>query len=196
MSTADDSGDWVGSTRRSAARDRILATAGEVFASRGADASMSDIAEAVGCSRATLYRYFDSRTRLQLAYIAAVTRSVSATVRERTDHLTDPAVRLTESVVLALAAVREDPALSAWFAPRGAGLTSELALSSDTIETVARRFLSADSESAAVGARWLIRMIVSFLVVPAGPDSEREMIRLFVTPPLLASVGMDDRTTG
>ncbi|HPY25671.1 MAG TPA: helix-turn-helix domain-containing protein, partial [Mycobacterium sp.] len=41
---------------------RILHAAGELFAERGVDAvEMQDIARAAGCSRATLYRYFENR---------------------------------------------------------------------------------------------------------------------------------------
>jgi len=40
--------------------DRILDAAGELFAARGVSAvEMTDIARAAGCSRATLYRYFE-----------------------------------------------------------------------------------------------------------------------------------------
>ena len=54
--------------RRANLRDRItigiLDTAATVLAERGDSASMADIAEAAGVSRATLYRYFPSRDAL------------------------------------------------------------------------------------------------------------------------------------
>ncbi|PRX99024.1 TetR/AcrR family transcriptional regulator [Allonocardiopsis opalescens] len=54
--------------RRPALRDRISAgildTAASVLAERGDSASMADIAETAGVSRATLYRYFPSRDAL------------------------------------------------------------------------------------------------------------------------------------
>lgn len=187
MSEHRDRDGWIHGARRSAARDRILAIAGELFAQNGADASMSDIAAAVGCSRATLYRYFDGRTALQLAYVEQVALTIGAAVTNRTAHLSDPADRLTEAVVFALAAVRDDPALSAWFSPEGAGLTSELALSSSAVESLAHTFVGDHADAGVAAARWIVRVIVSLLVVPGGPD-ERATIERFVTPAVLASL--------
>ena len=50
----------------------ILDAAALVFATRGEDASMNDVAEAAGIARATLYRYFPNRAALveQLAQLA------------------------------------------------------------------------------------------------------------------------------
>lgn len=186
MSERRDRG-WTQEVRRSAAKDRILAIAGELFARQGADASMSDIAAAVGCSRATLYRHFDGRTALQLAYVEQIALTIGAAIANRTAHLSDPADRLTEAIVFALTAVRDDPALSAWFSPEGAGLASELALSSSVIERLAHTFVGDDSSSGVAAARWIVRVIVSLLVVPGGPD-ERTTIERFVTPAVLASL--------
>lgn len=164
---------------RSGVRDRILEVAGEVFAVQGADAAMSDIAAAAGCSRATLYRYFDSRRSLQLAYIAIVAKRISVDVRAALRTVEGREARLTESIVLALREVRADPALRAWFAPSGAGATSELALSSEAIAAIAPGDAMA----------WVVRVIVSLLVVPGGSeDSERALIARFVTPSVLRDV--------
>ncbi|MCF8609448.1 TetR/AcrR family transcriptional regulator [Gordonia sp. HY285] len=186
MTSHPDRSSWAQGARRSAARDRILAIAGDVFAQHGADASMSEIAAAVGCSRATLYRHFDSRTALQLAYVEQIAFTIGAAVTNRTAHLTAPDDRLTEAILFALTEVRADPALSAWFSPAGAGLASELALSSSAIETLANRFVGDHGAAGVAAARWIVRVIVSLLVVPAGPD-ERETIERFVTPAVLAS---------
>ena len=55
-------------TRSPALRDHVatglLDTAAGVLAERGTETSMSDIAEAAGVSRATLYRYFPNREAL------------------------------------------------------------------------------------------------------------------------------------
>ncbi len=166
---------WTGA-RRSAARDRILQVAAEQFAEHGGDVSMSDIAAAAGCSRATLYRHFDSRTALQLAYIDQVTQTIAASIADQTSTLHDPMTKTTESILIALAEVRADPALSAWFGPAGAGLTSELALSSHAVQSIA-----GDDP---VAARWLIRVIVSMLIVPSTEAEERAVIERFVAPAL------------
>ncbi|MGK8524316.1 TetR/AcrR family transcriptional regulator [Nocardia asteroides] len=56
-------------TKRPALRDHIeaaiLTAAADVLATRGATASMAEIAEAAGVGRATLYRYFPNREALR-----------------------------------------------------------------------------------------------------------------------------------
>ena len=172
------SADWV-DARRSAARDRIVDVAGTVFAEHGPDVSMADIAAAAGCSRATLYRHFDSRTALQLGYIEKTAHTIAATIGDRTAHLRDGPDKVTESVLVALAEVRADPALASWFAPDNAGTTSGLALASAAVDAVTRAFVG-DRPDAAAAAQWLTRVIVSLLVVP--DDDERATVERFVTP--------------
>ena len=64
-------------------RDRIAAgildTAAAVLAGRGESASMAEIADAAGVSRATLYRYFPSRDAL----LSGLAEAASAELRER-----------------------------------------------------------------------------------------------------------------
>ena len=50
--------DWLADDRAQIAATRILDTAAELFAARGVgEVTMRDIADAAGCSRATLYRH-------------------------------------------------------------------------------------------------------------------------------------------
>ncbi|QRY62687.1 TetR/AcrR family transcriptional regulator [Gordonia sp. PDNC005] len=178
--------EWTGA-RRSAARDRILQVAAEQFAEHGGDVSMSDLAAAAGCSRATLYRHFDSRTALQLAYIAQVAGEISSTIEARLAGIDDGPERVTEGVLIALAEVRADPALTAWFTSAGAGLTSELALSSDSVGAITTAFTRD-----ATAAGWIVRVIVSLLIVPSSADDERTMIERFVTPALRSPTPLND----
>ncbi|MGB3699437.1 MAG: TetR/AcrR family transcriptional regulator [Gordonia sp. (in: high G+C Gram-positive bacteria)] len=186
--------DWMRGTRREAVQERILQIAGEVFAAEGPDASMAELAAAVGCSRATLYRYFDGRRQLQLAYVERVARRIGRTVDAAVAGIVDPQERLTEAVLGALALVRDDPALAVWFVPRGAGVAGELALSSEVIGAAAAAFLRPDSdgeggaEDTGAAARWLVRVIVSLLAVPGETTrDERDMIARFVAPGVVAA---------
>jgi AcrR family transcriptional regulator len=57
--------DWLAARRTEVAADRILDAAGELFTEKEAAAvGMHEIASAAGCSRATLYRYFENRDAL------------------------------------------------------------------------------------------------------------------------------------
>ena len=69
MTGAARRGDWLSGSRGELGAERILAAAGELFARQGpATVGMNDIARAAGCSRATLYRYFENREALHAAY--------------------------------------------------------------------------------------------------------------------------------
>ncbi len=53
--------DWLAERRTAVAADRILDAAEELFTRHDpSSVGMNEIAKAAGCSRATLYRYFDN----------------------------------------------------------------------------------------------------------------------------------------
>jgi AcrR family transcriptional regulator len=70
--------------RRDAARnrDRLLAAASEVFADRGLDASVSEIAHTAGVGMGTLYRRFPTKEALIDALVADVLQSIVALATE------------------------------------------------------------------------------------------------------------------
>ncbi|WP_036568374.1 TetR/AcrR family transcriptional regulator [Nocardia sp. BMG51109] len=171
------------------AAERILDAAAELFAERGVAATgMADIAKAAGCSRATLYRYFDSRQAVRLAFVHREARRIGAAVARRIRDIADPGEQLVEGVRAALREVRSDPLLIAWFRPGDAGLTSEIAETSQVIEAIGGSLFTGDSgqrADSALSARWLTRIIVSLLTVPGrDEDEERQMLERFVAPPM------------
>jgi AcrR family transcriptional regulator len=63
-------GDWLATSRSEVAADRILDGAAALFTGRdAATVGMHEIARAAGCSRATLYRYFENREALHTAFV-------------------------------------------------------------------------------------------------------------------------------
>ncbi|MFF0531855.1 TetR/AcrR family transcriptional regulator [Nocardia amikacinitolerans] len=177
--------DWLAEQRTELAAQRILDAAARLFAERGvADTQMADIAKAAGCSRATVYRYFENRHAVRLAFVHREARRVGAAVVAEVDGIADPGERIVTAMLTAVRAVRAEPLLIAWFRPADAGLAVEIGQSSRVIEALAAAFLpdSIHGDRARL-ARWLTRLIVSLLTVPGVDDSdERAMLEHFVAP--------------
>lgn len=182
---------WLDDDRRALAADRILDAAAALFAERGVvHTDMADIAAAAGCSRATLYRYFENRRVLQIAFVHRETIRIAGHAAEQAAGIGDPVQRLVRTVTSCVRAVRADPTLAAWFRPEDMGLATELATSSELIEAVASTFFgSAADDDARERARWLVRTILSLLTVPGADEAdESRMVERFVAPVLVAPV--------
>ncbi len=180
--------DWLGSRRAEVAADRILDAAGELFA--GADVSsvgMNEIARAAGCSRATLYRYFENREALHTAYVHRESYRLYQQVSELIDGIEDPRERLVSGLTAALRLVRESPALSSWFATNDSPIGAEMAEQSEVIQALSSAFLLSlrpdEPDVVHRRARWLVRVLTSLLIFPGhDPDDEQAMLEEFVVP--------------
>lgn len=176
---------WLEEERGVLAAERLLDAAAECFAREGvASTQMSDVARAAGCSRATLYRYFESRRALQSAFVDREARRIAAAVGRDVAGIDDPAARVVEAVLAAVSAVRDDATLHSWFTEGGVGIATAAARASEVIEAIGADFLG-DATDAGARARsaWLVRVIVSLLAMP-GQDAaaERELVERFVAP--------------
>jgi AcrR family transcriptional regulator len=178
--------DWLGEKRTEAACDRILEAAAELFAHNGVEAvGMNDIARAAGCSRATLYRYYPSRDALHTAYVHRHARVVNRQLADLVAPIADPRDKLLAALTHALRLVRENPALAAWFTRTAIG--AEAAAGSEVVQAMTAGFLLSvdptDVDAAGRQARWLVRVLTSFLTVPGrDADDERAMLAEFVIP--------------
>ena len=110
-------GDWLAERRTEVAADRILDAAEQLYTQRDpASIGMNEIARAAGCSRATLYRYFENREALRTAYVHREAYRLSREIKRRIDGVDEPRERLIASIAVTLRMVRESPALASWFA--------------------------------------------------------------------------------
>jgi AcrR family transcriptional regulator len=180
--------DWLASRRGEVAVDRILDAAEELYTERDqASIGMNEIARAAGCSRATLYRYFDNREALRTAYVHREARRLGRAIKERIDGIGDPHERLIASLIATLRMVRDSTALSSWFALSRPPIGGELAGRSEVITALAAAFVnSLGPEDPAVverRARWVVRVLTSLLMYPGRDEAdERAMIEEFVVP--------------
>ena len=180
--------DWV-ARRSEAAVDRILDAAGELFAQQSAaSVGMHEIARAAGCSRATLYRYFENRDALRTAYVHREAHAVHRRMVERLRGIDDPREKLLTGFQCALDLVRGSPALRSWFAAGEAPVGAAIAERSDVITAMCVAFvvsLEAGDDAATVDrkARWLVRVLTSLLIFPGrDADDERAMVEEFLVP--------------
>jgi AcrR family transcriptional regulator len=180
--------DWLASRRTEVAADRILDAAEQLYTQRDeASIGMNEIARAAGCSRATLYRYFENREALRTAYVHREARRLSRAIADEIDGIEDPSERLIASITTALRMVRENPALASWFAISRPPIGGELAGQSEVITALAAAFVDSlgPEDPAVVGrrARWVVRVLTSLLMFPGQDEAdERAMIEEFVVP--------------
>jgi AcrR family transcriptional regulator len=194
--------DWLSERRTEVAADRILDAAEELFTRHDpGSVGMNEIAKAAGCSRATLYRYFENREALRTAYVHRETRRLSAVIEDRIGGIDDPRGRLVAGITTTLRLVRESPALAAWFATTRPPIGGELAERSDVITALAAAFvnsLGTDRPAIVEGrGRWLVRVITSLLIFP-GHDAadEQAMVEEFVVPVVVPCEQVAGRAAG
>jgi AcrR family transcriptional regulator len=186
-------GDWLAARRTEVAADRILDAAGELFAQKEAAAvGMHEIASAAGCSRATLYRYFENREALYTAYVHRESYRLYREMTEQINSVVDPRDRLIEGMLASLRNVRESPALASWFATSQRPIGAEMAEQSEVIKALTEAFVISlgpdETELVAHRARWLVRVMTSLFLFPGHDDAdERAMLEEFVVPIVLPS---------
>ena len=186
-------GDWLAARRTEVAADRILDAAGELFAQQeAATVGMHEIASAAGCSRATLYRYFENREALHTAYVHREAYRLYREMTEQINSVVDPRERLIEGMMASMRNVRESPALASWFATTQRPIGAEMAEQSEVIRALTEAFVISlgpdDPEVVAHRARWLVRVMTSLFLFPGHNDAdERVMLEDFVVPIVLPS---------
>ena len=180
--------DWLAARRTEVAADRILDAAGELFAQQeAATVGMHEIASAAGCSRATLYRYFENREALHTAYVHREAYRLYREMTEQINSVVDPRERLIEGMMASMRNVRESPALASWFATTQRPIGAEMAEQSEVIRALTEAFVISlgpdDPEVVTHRARWLVRVMTSLFLFPGhDEEDERAMLEEFVVP--------------
>lgn len=173
---------WLADAKTELAAERILDAAGVLFVERGVDEpGMDEVARAAGCSRATLYRYFENRNALIYAFAHREARLITKQVAQATADVADPHRRLVAAVLACLAAVRERPHLQAWYAGDST-LLREVLHESPVIRGAAQSYLAPDAEASDPDlVDWVLRIILSFLTDPGDDeDAERRLLERFL----------------
>jgi AcrR family transcriptional regulator len=182
---------WQRHDNEDHAVDALLDAAGRAFAEIGVGkATMVDVAEAAGCSRATLYRYFPNQEALHLAFVHRATlRTARYLAGERRAGAPNS---LADRVITGIASVRSDPAMSEWFEPENMAVPIKVSQNSDLLRTMSAGLLTElapddpGQEELERRAEWLLRSIISLLAMPGrDAESERAMVESFLVPVLV-----------
>lgn len=180
-----NTGPWLREGQADQAMSKILDAASRAFLELGvSQTKMGDIARYAGCSRGTLYNYFNSRRDLHLAYVSRAATSVAARVKIELDKVDEPKRKFVEAILCSVKEVRADPGLSAWFEPGESGLATDLSRGSEVVGHLAENFAAgllaqdnsdktASGDSKRLLGRWFVRIILSLLTLP-GENAQEE----------------------
>lgn len=175
---------WLAIDRSELGAARILDAAAQIFADEGIGRpGMADVARAAGCSRATVYRYFENKPALLRAFVHREARDITAQVARELEEVSDRRELVVAAVVAVLAAVRARPYLEPWYVG-GATDLLEVFRESPAITALASSLFAphADETDADLG-RWLLRIVMSFLREPGvSLDEERRLVERFLMP--------------
>jgi AcrR family transcriptional regulator len=161
-------------------RNTLLDGARELLlARRWADITMADVAKAAGVSRQTLYNEFGSREEFAQAFVLRDGDRFLTAVEEAVDDHDDPAAALAAAFEVFLTAAAEDPLLRAVISSDGTDdllrlvTTQGMPLLERTSErltaVVVSRWPEVQAAGAALISECLVRLAISFAVLPASP---------------------------
>lgn len=183
---------WLGAERQELAAERILDAAQAVLHEDGIRAlRMGRVAEAAGCSRATLYRYFPNRDSLLQAYMVREAKHFQGELSQRLSRCRTFADQIVEGVIGSLELIRQRHQVAPFFTEEGMGLTQYLAANLEAqLEQVASNLERASAAASVQGglrrgvsprqaAEWMTRVILSFAGVE-GPQRSAAQLRHYL----------------
>jgi AcrR family transcriptional regulator len=145
-------------------REELLVAAVVAIRDHGADASMTDIADAAGITKPILYRHFGDRAGLAQALAERAVAQLSTFLAERLTADLPPRERMREAIGAFVSFTEEEAALYA-FLVRGAdgddGLVEGIARQIATVLAAGLRQIGADSGPAELWSHAIIGAVFS-----------------------------------
>ena len=183
-------------------QDRILEAAGEVMQQEGIDAlRLERVARVAGCSRSSLYRYFDTKEVLIVAVLERRVITMAQRMHIELEAISDPADRLIMGIVRAIELAQSDPQFTVLFSEpnsptviriAGTALPQLLLPVIGMILPLARDggLLPTDVPTEEA-ARWVVMVVVGLLTFDSGRASDRDALipylERFLIPSLTAA---------
>jgi AcrR family transcriptional regulator len=187
MRTHGWGGSWPKDDAEAVARIRQATHA--CVAEFGNDASMSHVAERLGISRQTIYRYFPSTNDLLLAAAMDGTQPFLKKLAKRLSRIEDPGEAIVEAIVATVEAVPKEPYLRLLLGFSGNTALIHGVTGKDARE-VGRTLLEhtgVDWDVAGISpdlldelAEWTLRVLQSFLLDSGEPPRNGAQLRRFL----------------
>ncbi|APA73839.1 TetR/AcrR family transcriptional regulator [Mycobacterium avium subsp. hominissuis] len=172
--------DWlVGRDRRSAAAERIYASAADLIARRGYDGfTIEALAARVHCSPATIYRHAGGKATIRDAVVGIQAARIVDTTREAIKDLRGPE-RVVTATIMALERLRSDP-LAQLMRSIHAAPVSDWVINSPTVTALAAEMLGPGHDDP-LAAQWLIHVFLALWGWPLkDPAAERALVHRFL----------------
>lgn len=174
---------------------RILSAAGELIDSGLAAPSILRVAQKVGVTRQTVYRYFDSTDALLRSTVAFAVDEFLEDLSRSLRGLTDPDVAIVEGIAVTLERIRANPRFALLFSRDAHGRFLP-EVTSSTARTLGRSIVDGfDVDWSEHGwtrrdldelVEHMLRTVQSFLADPGEPpragEALREYLRRWATP--------------
>lgn len=164
------------------AADRIMTVAAKQIARHGLSRlDLDAVAREAGCSRATVYRHVGGKTAIVDAVLARNIADVTSDI-QRAVESADAERRAVTAITASLAAIRNDPVISAMLTSMSPASLGSYLTPSSPIPRSASTFTGLLDE---IAGQWISRVVMAFLFWPATDQAvESEMIERFVYPVL------------
>jgi AcrR family transcriptional regulator len=178
--------------------DAVLDAAASCYLRFGiAKTTAADIAQAVGISRATLYRRFGSHEAI---FLAVITRESEAMALDAETHLAnveDPLERILEGMMFSIEQIGRRPVHAAVFGGDSAAWAASQAIRVEALRRIGeagiRPLLDASFAGGTVPEQdmadlvdWIIRILISYSAVPGNgerrPDEVRRQLATWFLP--------------
>jgi AcrR family transcriptional regulator len=166
-------------------QDRILEAAGEVMEAEGIDAlRLERVARVAGCSRSSLYRYFDTKEALVVAVLERRVITMAQRMHIELESISDAADRLIMGIVRAIELAQSDPQFTVLFSEpnsptviriAGTALPQLLLPVIGMIIPLADGLLP-DDVPTEEAARWVVMIVVGLLTFDSGRAADREAL--------------------
>jgi len=169
--------------------DAVLDAATSCYLRFGvAKTTAADIAQAVGISRATLYRRFGSHEAIFLAVLARESAAMAADAEVHLASVQDPVERILEGMMFAIEEIGQRPVHAAVFGGDSAAWAATQAIRVEALrhigEAGVRPLLASSLADGSVSEQdmsdlidWILRILISYAAVPGDGGRQPEEIR-------------------